>query len=310
MTMEMKNSLVTLQPGIYILRHPKGGMPPLSIARGPGGVGRHEVMATPRTHGSILRDGSDCIVMQVYEAPVDILVTAYVELMGDVTPELRIDKIGLDAETRPVVGAPAVAPVQPIEIEAKGISIIGHIERTGDVVVGEGRQMGKPGSDLRLEGFQVMWPDKPDGVDLAYGLTVEGGEPGTMVGVGQFCGTRSMARRVTEVIFVLTGARADQFRFDGTAQFSGGFSASIRSGVALTGPSGLEHLTSISLRVLPVEKEKKNLVKTRKDAPRKKVREVRAVVKKPVPIKAPTTKPKPKAKAKVNSKAKSPLKAR
>lgn len=308
--MEIKNSLVTLQPGIYILRHPKGELPPLSIARGPGGVGRYEVLATPRTQGSILRDGSDCIVMQVYEAPLEILVTAYVGSVGGAVAELRIDKVGLDAEFRQSEGGPAVPQVRPIEIGAKGISIIGHIERTGDVLVDEGRPMGRPGSDLRLEGFQVMWPDKPEGVDLAYGLTVEGGEPGAMVSVGQFCGTRNLARRVTEVTFVLTGIRANQFRLDGVAQFSGGYSASIKSGVALTGPSGLEHLTSISLRVMPAEKVKKNIVNARQASPRKSAPKARVAAKKPAPVKAVVAVAKPNEKARTKTKAEVKAKTR
>lgn len=262
--MEMKSSLVTLQPGMYILRHPKGGLPALSIARAPGGTGRYEILATPRTQGSVLRDGSDCIVMRVFEGPVEILVTAYVAHVGIAAPALRVDQIGLDAEPAAApaspVAAPATATRKPIEIAAQGISIIGHIERLGDVVVSEGKPLGQPGSDLRLEGFQVMWPDKPAGVDLAYGLTVEGAEPGPMVATGQFCGTRNMARRITEVTFALTGAQANQFQLEGLAHFSGGFRAPIASGVALSGPSGLEHLTSISLRTVAVPPGSKNTV--------------------------------------------------
>ena len=250
--MEMKSSLVTLKPGMYILRHPKGGLPPLSISRAPGGNGQFEVLATPRTQGSILRDGSDCIVMRVFDAPVEILVTAYVEHAGVAAPALRVDQIGLDA---PPSNAPttATAPPQtpkPIEISGQGISVIGHIERTGDVVASEGQQLGQVGSNLRLEGFQVMWPDKPDGLDLTYGLTLEGGESIPMVSVGQFCGTRNKARRITEVTFALVGPDAHQYQLDGVAHFSGGFQMPVMSGLTLSGPSGLEHLTSISLRAV------------------------------------------------------------
>jgi hypothetical protein len=101
--------------------------------------------------------------------------------------------------------------------------VIGHIERTGDVVASESKQLGQVGSNLRLEGFQVMWPDKPAGVDLTYGLTLEGGESTPMVSVGQFCGTRNMARRVTEVTFALTGPQAQQYQLEGIAHFSGDF---------------------------------------------------------------------------------------
>ncbi len=248
--MTIRNSLVTLQPGMYILRYPKGGTAPLSISRGPGGLGEFETLATPKTQGCILRDGSDCIVMRVIDASVELLVTAYLEHPGAAIPSMRIDLIGLEAAPAANAQAKTNPPgPKPIEVADKGISIIGHIERIGDVVVTEGQQLGELGSVLRLEGFQVVWPDKPEGLELSYGLTIEGSEPTPMVGVGQFCGTRNMARRITDVTFMLTGSRAEEFALDGIAGFSGGFQCQVMSGAALSGPSGMEHLTSISLRV-------------------------------------------------------------
>lgn len=246
-----------MQPGIYILRHPQRGLPPLSVARAPGGLGRVEAISTPATQGAILRDGADCIVLHVIDAPVELLVTAFLEHAGAEVPSIKIDRVGLDTAPAPRTGvAPAKAGKQ-IEISGKGLSIIGHIERTGDVVASEGHPLGKAESNLRLEGFQVMWPDRPEGVDLAYSIVVEGGGATQIVKTGQFCGTRGEARRITEVTFSLMGPRAEQYQLDGTAFFSGGFKVPVTSGMALGGPSGLEHLTSIGLRVIPNLQPKK-----------------------------------------------------
>jgi hypothetical protein len=253
--MEMKSTLTTLQPGMYILRHPKGGLPPLTIGRAPGGSGQFETLSTPGVQGAVLRDGSDCIVMHVFGGSVELLVTAYVGL-GSTTPSLRLDQIGLDVASLPqpqpeMTPAPIALPTgKPLEISANGISIVGHIERVGDEVAGEGATLGQVGSNSRLEGFQLMWPDKPDGVELSYGVTLEGTEPLPMVGLGNFCGTRNMARRVTEVSFALLGPKAKLFSLEGVAYFSGGFRTPIVSGMALRGPSGMEHLTAISLRAV------------------------------------------------------------
>ncbi len=270
--MEMQSSLVTLKPGIYILRHPKVGMPPLSISRTPHGIGKFEVLSTPGTQGSVLRDGSDCIVMHVFDAPIEILVTAYLEHADSIVPTLKIDQVGLDApRTAQERSLPSASSPKPIEVSATGISVIGHIERTGDVVASESKQLGQVGSNLRLEGFQVMWPDKPAGVDLTYGLTLEGGESTPMVSVGQFCGTRNMARRVTEVTFALTGPQAQQYQLEGIAHFSGGFQTPIVSGIALSGPSGLEHLTSIGLQAIAAPEAKQVALNPWKDAARTQV---------------------------------------
>lgn len=254
--MHITSSTIQLKPGMYILRHPKGGQAPISVTRAPDSAqpgGKLEVVSTAGTHGTLLRNGSDCIVMHVSEAPVELLVSAFLPHAGAAVPALKIDQVGLDPAPAalPAVPAAAAAPARQIQVSDKGVSIIGHIERTGDVVVSDGQRLGDPATTLRLEGFQVMWPDRPAGVDLAYGIAVEGIGATPVVQSGKFCGTRGKALRITEVTFALVGPDARQFALEGTAHFTGGFAMPIVSGMAVSGPSGLEHLTALSLRTVP-----------------------------------------------------------
>ncbi len=274
---EIKNSIVTLQPGIYILRHSKeGGRGAISVSRAAiraFDAGKIETLSTPKTQGSLLRDGADCIVMQVSEGSVDLLVTAYLTQSNAAEPLLKIDKVSLDAEM-PQIPAPvqAVAPSTPaFEISNKGLSIIGHIERTGDVLASGDQCLGEPTSNLRLEGFQIMWPDRPEGIDLGYSVSLEGVGATPMVNTGKFCGTRNEAKRINEVMFILIGAKATQFQLKGTAYFSGGFQVPVSSGMALTGPSGLEHLTAISLGIEPSISPKKATTNPWDESPRTQV---------------------------------------
>lgn len=252
--MEMHSTVVTLQPGMYILRHPQDGQAPLGVARAPGGNGTLTSLSTPDTHGTILRNSHDCIVLQVADAPVSMLVTAYLERAGDPLPALRLDQISLGTPTAApsAPAAPASSTAAPeIRVPANGISLIGHVERLGDQVALPGKQLGETDDDLRLEGFQVMWPDRPDGVDLAYSIAIEGAGPLPVVQSGKFCGTRGAARRITEVTFSLLGPQARHYQLEGTASFSGGFQQTVRSAMPLSGPSGLEHLTALTLAVTP-----------------------------------------------------------
>lgn len=290
--MKITTTTVVLQPGMYVLRHPKGGLPALTVTRAPGTAAHNgglELLSTPNTHGSILRDGTDCIVMHVTLAPVELAVSAYLPDATAAVPSLRIDQIALDpampapapahtpaaapalprtpapAAVRAPVAAPALqaasaapapapsaqAAPRRIEIGGKGISVIAHIERTGDVVAAEGSAVGDPDKGLRVEGFQVMWPDRPDGVDLAYRISVEGAGQMPAVTTGKFCGTRGQARRITELSFTLVGPEATKYALEGQAWFSGGFQLPVSSGATLGGPSGLEHLTALSLKAVP-----------------------------------------------------------
>lgn len=251
--MDISSSIVLLQPGFYILRHPKTEGVALSVSRAPNCKAQIELLSTPQTHGTILRNGADCIVMLITNAPAELLVTAICEQATASPPALKIDRIALDAA--PAVSVASVLPEAPeisapktIEIGPKGLSIIGHVERKGDIVAKEGEVLGDPNSTQRVEGFQLMWPDRPDGVDLAYNISVEGFGATPVVKTGNFCGTRAQARRITEVTFTLIGPEASKYQLDGQACFSGGFTVPVESGIPLGGPSGIEHLTAISLR--------------------------------------------------------------
>lgn len=294
--MKIVNSIIVLQPGMYILRHPKGGLPPLSVSRTPASAGKLETLSTTQTQGAILRDGADCIVMHVTDAPVELLVSAYLPSAHAVAPVIKIDEIALDA-ANPAAPAPSK---QAIAISGKGLSIIGHIERIGDMVAGEGQRLGEADSPLRLEGFQVMWPDRPEGVDLTYGIAVEGAGTLPTAKIGKFCGSRGEARRITEVTFALVGSQAAQFELDGTAYFSGGFQIPISSGMALSGPSGLEHLTSLSLRVLAIRQTQRKTKNPWDDSSQTKIFKAKTEAPQKIAAKKLTAKPvKPTAKTKL-----------
>lgn len=257
---------------MYILRHPGNGLAPIGIGRAPGSPvhdGKLEQLATPGTHGAVLRSVADCIVVSVTGGSVELLVSAYVAKAGDPIPALRLDQIALGtalpapaaktaapaAATAPAPApAPTTAPAParvPIKIGPHGISIIGHVEVSGDVVAAEGSTLGDPAAGRRIEGFQIMWPDKPAGVDLAYSISVENAGQSPIVQTGKFVGTRGKARRITEVTFSLIGPNAGKYQLEGMAHFSGGYDMPVITGMTLAGPSGLEHLTALRLRALP-----------------------------------------------------------
>ena len=248
--MEISTSVVVLQPGLYILRHPGAGMPALSIAITPRSVGKSETLVTNKKHGHALINGSDCLVMSITEAPVELLVAAYGEAGNVVTPAIKIDRIALDAASGS--GSVSTTP-SPVE---KGLSIVAHVERRGDVIVRAGEMAGDINAVHRLEGFQIIWPDRPDGVDLAYAVVIEGIGATPVVKSGHFIGTRREAKRITEVTLALIGPNAAQYKLKGTAIFSGGFQIPIQSGLPLGGPSGREHLSGFMVDVLAAPEKK------------------------------------------------------
>jgi len=252
--MQIYTTVIQLQPGFYILRHPGGTMPPLSIAATPTSKGEIHTLTAQAHRGMILENAADCIVMRVDRAPVELLIAAYASQGAAVAPAMKVDRIALGnpaAPVAPTAPAASAAPQKQIVIKDKGISLVGHVELLGDVVAGEGETLGRPNTPQRVEGFQIMWPDRPEGVDIAYNVAVEGLGTSPVVKSGQFAGTRREAKRIVETTFALIGPNAAQYQLAGTAYFSGGYQIPVSSGAALSGPSGMEHLTGLSISVTP-----------------------------------------------------------
>lgn len=135
-------------------------------------------------------------------------------------------------------------------IAAQGISIIGHIEGIGDQLAAPGQLlMGDLNRELRIEGIQLNWPDKPANLDLSYRLSIEGVNQEQFAKLGDFCGSRGQARRVTAIRLDLNGAAASEFALRGVACFSGGFRVPLNAGFKISGPSGFEHLTGLQVTV-------------------------------------------------------------
>ena len=250
--MEISTSIILVQPGMYVLRHSKNSAAPITVSRAPGGAGKIEILGTPETQNTLLRDGRDCLTMLVSEGPVELLVAGFMQ-GNEVVPAMKMDQIGLDSSVPQLKAASG-----SIQVPANGISIIGHFERLGDLVAAPGQTLGDPNHNTRLEGFQIEWPDHPEGIDLAYSIVIEGAGATPSFKRGNYCGTRGEARRITEVTIALVGPKASQFQLEGSAYFSGGFALPVTSGIPLGGPSGVEHLTALKLRAVPAAKKTAN----------------------------------------------------
>jgi hypothetical protein len=204
----------------------------------------------------VLRNSSVCIVILVADAEVEMLVSAFVPDSQTVAPSLRVDRVdlgdkslGLNVSPKLDHSAQQAVSSPSFDIAASGISLIGHVELSGDMLASPGMVLGEASSNLRLEGFQIVWPNMPDGVDIAYRVGVEGMGQFPTVTTGSFCGTRGEARRINEINISLTGKNAKKFNLEGVAFFSGGFKVPLAGGINISGPSGLEHLVALQLAV-------------------------------------------------------------
>lgn len=133
------------------------------------------------------------------------------------------------------------------------VHLSGHVEMVGDTEKKPGEWIGKRTGGARVEGFAIHWPDKPDGVELVYGCTVEGMSKAPNSVTGGFVGTRQRAAAIKALWIDLKGDMRDHYQLNYVAAFSKSGTLVGRPGRITSGLGIKDHL--IGLAVAVVKKE-------------------------------------------------------
>ncbi len=272
--LKLQSRVLALETGMYIFRYasqlPEGQEVCITLQQAPLGKGSVDFFPAEGVSRNTLVKLGDCVVIRIKGGTGAVLVTEYhLAEHGIRNIDLRIDRIDTseaimkNASAKPAVQAgnaapaieapaPVAAPAVVQAAPAAPISLVfeGHIERRGDVRVNDA-WLGNPSSNARLEGFSVAWPNKPQGVDLAYSCTVsnQGKQPAALS--GNFAGTRRKAAGIQAVTFGLVGPQQKSFQLTGQAVFAGCAPQAIVNGMEISGPTGRENLVAIMLSVTP-----------------------------------------------------------
>lgn len=142
--------------------------------------------------------------------------------------------------------------VAPASLATGELSVLAHVSRRGDVTAQAGQWVCGPDAPLAIEGLELVWPDKPEGVDIltAAVINMRGRRVQPPAKIGQFVGTRQKAAPIVGLTLNLTGALAHRYVLQVEALFLGGSLVS-RTGVfvELAGDTGFEPLVGLKLSV-------------------------------------------------------------
>ncbi|WP_236522569.1 hypothetical protein, partial [Pseudomonas syringae] len=197
---------------MYIFRY--ASQPPankpvcIALQQAPLGKGSIDFFPAEGVSKNMLTRLGDTIVARVKGGTTTILITEYHMFDATIDPiDLRIDRI----DTSPAImrnfaivtaAEPSVGIVStPMPVALK---LVAHLQGAGDVESTEG-WAGEPEGTRRLEGFSVVWADKPAGVVLVYTSTVAGSGPSPNVATGAFTGTRGKSLPLVSAGFSLVG---------------------------------------------------------------------------------------------------------
>lgn len=261
----------------------------ISLQSSPMGKGQVDFFPGEGVTRNTLVKLGDCVIARVKGAAAGILVTEYRSPNATTHVDLRLDRIdtteaiirqsapsladtastvvAAPQATQPVVAmkapvpaaAPKSAPAARVANAPSGMAstaialqLMAHIQGQGAVEITSLHDdwLGDPTSTQVLEGFNIAWPDMPQGVQLIYTCRIQslGQMPATRA--GNYVGTRGKGLPIHSVSFLLAGPRAGEFELSGQVAFSGHPPQALQPGLALAGPTGREHLVALRPRIV------------------------------------------------------------
>ena len=252
-----RTSMKVLQPGLYVIHYvdatPTKSPVPLLLAQAPIRMaGVIEFTCPEGVHQQTLAKPGDYLVVNVRQGNAVLAVSKYAaaSLIDTAQVHWRIEPI-VPAPAAPASRANAAKRAPQTYQPVTGITLTGHIERRGDVTVESGEWLGATQGRARLEGFQIDWPQRPEGVDI-QAVCGSGGQRSEAT-TGRFIGTRQRARPIHDLQLTLVGPSASRYRLTGEVAFSDGSRQPLGSVNAKASHNdnaqGSRHVTAITLKV-------------------------------------------------------------
>ena len=259
--LKITSRVTLLEPGMYIFRY--ASQPPIdkpvciALQQAPLGKGAIDFFPGEGISKNMLAKLGDTIVARVKGSIATVLITEYHMFDESIDPiDLRIDRI----DTSPAImrNFGVIATSEPSTIIASSqrpvpLKLIAHLQGAGDVESTEG-WAGEHDGTKRLEGFSVVWDNKPAGVDLVYTSTVAGSGPSQNLATGTFTGTRGKSLPLISAGFSLVGPNRNFYELSGHIVFCGATPQLVVANQMMYGPTGTEPLVALHICITPVTK--------------------------------------------------------
>ncbi|PBP45708.1 hypothetical protein EWW49_15760 [Pseudomonas syringae] len=259
--LKISSRVTLLEPGMYIFRY--ASQPPadkpvcIALQQAPLGKGSIDFFPAEGVSKNMLTRLGDTIVARVKGGITTVLITEYHMFDAVIDPiDLRIDRI--DTSTAIMRNFTIAATAEPSAAISStpmpvALKLVAHLQGEGDVVSTEG-WAGEPHGTRRLEGFSILWGDKPAGVDLVYTSTVAGSGPSPNVASGAFTGTRGKSLPLVCAGFSLVGPNQHFYELSGHLVFRGAAPQVIVANQMMYGPTGTEPLVALHICIAPATK--------------------------------------------------------
>jgi hypothetical protein len=260
-----KTRLLTLEPGMYIVRYASQDIAeePCLISLQPAPIGKSSVDFFPGEtviRNTLSRLG-DTLIVRVKSGAGTLLITEYQRADLPVRQvDLRVDRIDTSPDiirsdkqrTAPLVSGQALEAAARANSAQHSkpvlLKLLGHVQAQGDVTAID--WVGNTEQEARLEGFAILWPNKPAGIDIAYSCKIADVlQPAVLS--GNFTGSRGKRAPITAVAMALVGPRRNEYFLDAQAVFAGCDPQDLPDGQEVTAPKGQAKLVALHVSITP-----------------------------------------------------------
>jgi len=193
---------VRVTPGLFVLRYvsSKAGLnaPYIRVTTPPGsGV---DVISPGDGEPRLVSPGDGVVVRATRDALLNLAVTPS-HANGSCDAELVLERVSTTMRVDESRGKHADAAI----LSTGEIELLAHVARRGDLTVKSGEWICGPQLPMAIEGVQIRWNGKPQGVDIVARATVNarGLRQLPEQPTGGFIGTRGKAAPITALTLAL-----------------------------------------------------------------------------------------------------------
>jgi hypothetical protein len=259
-----QSKVVDVDKGLVIVRYATAAdevrPPKIEVLVNPKDEKHIEIISNPLHSEAVLWQPGACLVVRAMQPGKLFVEVIPVDDDGSTAATVKVEMLSQGetsgARLSPSATGAAVgtgySPGAKSHIDLDRLKIIGHVAGIGDVTARADEWVAGPSAPARIEGLSIVWPGKPDDLDIRYcvKLARPHAVSGRMMGLGAYAGTRGRALPIVGIRLEMSGAAASSFRLVSEAAFLGApIARTSGKQIEMSGPTGREPLVGFRLRL-------------------------------------------------------------
>jgi hypothetical protein len=259
-----QSKVVDVDKGLVIVRYATAAdevrPPKIEVLVNPKDEKHIEIISNPLHSKAVLWQPGACLVVRARQPGKLLVEVIPLDDEGSTAATVKVEMLSQGEPSEARLASPAIEAAVGIRsgagakshVELDRLKIIGHVAGIGDVTARADEWLAGPSAPARIEGVSIVWPGKPDDLDISYcvKLARPHAVSGRMMGLGAYAGTRGRALPIVSIRLEMSGAAASSFRLVSEAAFLGApIARTSGKQIEMSGPTGREPLVGFRLRL-------------------------------------------------------------